>query len=216
MEDQTILGGQFIKHLILYLGLSLVWMIIVIPDAQASWLIYHKPTFEGQILDIETKKPIEGAAVVAFYYKGLMISLGAGAISTIFKIEEAVTDHEGRFRIPSYTTFLSPWSIGQEVTFIIYKPGYAPLEWPTLLEYRFSGKEKGERSVSYSLKKEIKFRDNVVELPKLETKEDRLKALRSPEGDDVSDYKFQRQFIRLINEERKYLGLEPYKIPSGE
>ena len=30
-------------------------------DAHGSWLIYHKPAYEGKVVDVETNEPIEGA-----------------------------------------------------------------------------------------------------------------------------------------------------------
>ncbi len=55
-----------------------------------------------------------------------------------------------------------------------------------------------------------------IELPRLTTREDRLKTLPSPvhkDGDKRKEfYKKQKILLRLIDEECKYLGIPEYKI----
>lgn len=52
----------------------------------------------------------------------------------------------------------------------------------------------------------------VIGLPKAKTREERLRAMPGPVGED-SDYKEQKLFIQLLNEENKNLGLKgEYKI----
>ena len=100
----------------------LLLLFVSITPCSASWLLFHKPEFKGKIVDIETKEPIEGAVVVAIYRKQV---IGVGdSVTMDFDAREAVTDKDGSFRIPSYTTLIQPlsWSIPTE--FIIFKPGY--------------------------------------------------------------------------------------------
>ena len=98
-------------------------ILLLAPDAgHAGWLIYHKPDFKGRVIDAETKEPIEGAVVVAAYYKSTM---GVPhRYSDIIHFQEVLTDKNGEFQIPSYTTIIQPLSWEDMVTFIIYKPGY--------------------------------------------------------------------------------------------
>ena len=49
------------------IGLSMFLITAFCTSCFAGWLIYHKPAFRGRIIDAETKKPIEGAVVVAKY-----------------------------------------------------------------------------------------------------------------------------------------------------
>jgi len=90
----------------------------------AGWLLYHKPTYRGKIVDAETKKPIEGAVVVAVYRKQTLISGPGGGYSTIIKIRETLTDEKGEYYIPTYFTIIQPLSIEDDVNFIIFKAGY--------------------------------------------------------------------------------------------
>ncbi|MBI3583826.1 MAG: hypothetical protein HY096_07745, partial [Nitrospinae bacterium] len=39
--------------------------LIPTPSHALWWMVYHKPAFKGKVIDAETKKPIEGAVVVA-------------------------------------------------------------------------------------------------------------------------------------------------------
>jgi hypothetical protein len=130
--------------------LVLIWIFSPTPSS-ASWLIYHKPAFSGRIIDAETKAPIEGAVVVAIYYKEPIIGGPGGVSVSVLKIREALTDVKGVFSIPSYTTLIQPFSLGLWVDFIIYKRGYKsdldsmfPL-WFLGPEYLFSRKPLGTK-----------------------------------------------------------------------
>jgi len=152
--------------------------------ASGGWLIYHKPAFEGQVRDAETKEPIEGAVVVALYEKA-SLRLVCGPSYQVIKIREALTGKDGKFRIPSYTTLIQPLSWTSHVRFIIYKPGYVNVELN--LEDFFSGREIGVPDVElrWFYNQEVVYRfiaPNIVELSKVKTREERLKAVpgRSP------------------------------------
>jgi hypothetical protein len=68
--------------------------------APADWFGLRKPDFEltGQVLDFDTKQPIEGAYVLAVYEK---VDLGiAGAARYCVKTKGMTSDKEGRFHFP--------------------------------------------------------------------------------------------------------------------
>lgn len=189
--------------------------IVFIPDlASADWLIYHKPAFEGQILDGETKEPIEGAVVVALYSKRTL-GLGAGTLSSVIEIREALTDREGRFRIPSYATVIQPFSWSSSVFFTIYKPGYASLDEMNL-EDLFAGRASefplDELPWVYNQKRIFRFRaPNIVELPKPTTRDEQIKSLPVIPGPDLPARKM-RNLIDLSNMERARFGFNPEKF----
>ena len=105
------------------IAIALMFLLFVsITPCSASWLLFHKPEFKGKIVDIESKEPIEGAVVVAIYRKQV---IGVGdSVTMDFDAREAVTDKDGSFRIPSYTTLIQPLSWSIPTQFIIFKPGY--------------------------------------------------------------------------------------------
>jgi hypothetical protein len=109
-------------------------------SSEASWLIYHKPAFKGKVIDAETKQPIEGVVVVVVYRTWQWWFLEA--YPKIVNIRETLTDKQGIFRIPSYTTIIDPVSISRFVDFIIFKPGYG---YPTP-----SGMSADDREIFFS------------------------------------------------------------------
>jgi hypothetical protein len=185
--------------------------------SSASWLIYHKPAFRGKVIDAGTKTPIAGAVVVATYYKSTM---GVPHhYSSIINVKEALTDQNGEFAIPSYTTFIQPLSVSFYVSFIIFKPGYgnfpeqhvSPQKVGVRPEDFFSG-DYGKEGELIWLNKKIKVTFGIVELQKLQTRDERLRSIPSIPFDEFLDR--IPSFIRLINEEEKNLGLEktdPFK-----
>jgi hypothetical protein len=155
-----------------------------------GWLIYSKPEFKGEVIDAETKGPIEGAVVVAVYSKQA-IRIAPDSVGITINVKETLTDKDGNFRIPSYTTIIDPLSWSKPVTFIIFKPGYGSFpDWRIMppkgmmeihFEEFFSGKVGEIREVpvkepwkigAESKKEKVAF--GVVELPKLKTKEEQL------------------------------------------
>jgi len=198
-----------------------VVLIVLFPAASsASWLIYHKPAFKGKVIDAETKAPIRGAVVVAAYYKTTM---GVPhRYSDIIYFKEALTDEGGEFFIPSYTTIIQPLSWSNKVTFIIYKSGHgnfpeqqiSPYGLKLIDEETFFSEDigsqghlemwvRGEHGLALQ---ELSTTFGIVELPRLSTQEERIKAMMAGRpgilnADDAPLY------YKAINEERIRLGL---------
>jgi hypothetical protein len=122
----------------------------------ASWLVFHKPEFKGKIVDIETNEPIEGAVVVAIYR---IHALAVGdSVDMDVDARETLTDKNGKFTIPSYTTFINPLSTSLPVNFTIFKPGYV-CNVPISLEEEFSGSgTRPDRDISVPWNQELKYR----------------------------------------------------------
>ena len=53
---------------------------------------YHKPAFQGKVIDAETKEPIDGAVVVVIYKKYPIISGPGGGGESIMDIKETLTN----------------------------------------------------------------------------------------------------------------------------
>lgn len=217
------------RYLIIFLVAISFFMIIVDSSHAFIWMVYHKSAFNGKVIEAETKEPIEGAVVVAVYNKAT-IGLGAGTLSSVINVREALTDKDGMFRIPSYTTMIQPFSWEISATFIIFKPGYGsfpnyrvkpPMELsnPAIEIFFSSNKEigkEGELVEGEEWWKKYKVTFGIVELPKLKTREERRKAKPAPEG-EKSDWKKQKQLIKLIREEWQYLtGKDPSKLYRWE
>jgi len=208
------------KKTYLIIALSMFLITAFCTSCFAGWLIYHKPAFRGMVIDAETKKPIEGAVVVAMYYKYPIISGPGGGSASIMHIKEALTDKKGEFRIPSYTTVIQPLSIEDLTEFIIYKPGYGShpvsLTYPLFYfrpyeEEGFFSKKLGTKEEKHVLKlgktiKTLSINYGVVELPPLKTRKERLGAVPSTPTDEIKDTPL---LYKAINEEYKGFGLKP-------
>jgi len=107
--------------------IMLTVLLLAVLIMTTSGCIYHEHEFNGTILDIDTKQPIEGAVVVVKYVKDFM-GVGAGRIPFTINIQEALSDKDGKFHVPSYTTLLLPTTWKGLTQYLIYKPGYAYLE----------------------------------------------------------------------------------------
>lgn len=147
---------------------------------RAGWLLYHKPQFSGKVIDIDTETPIEGAVVVAIYWKGTM-GLGAGPSYSIIEVKESLTDSSGTFHIPSYSTFIQPFSWEHSCTFILYAPGYVSIGQMGL-ENQLIGKRAEPWEIRALWNQDLKVRllpSRVVELSKVLSREDRIRSIPS-------------------------------------
>jgi len=145
------------------------------------WMFYHKPAFQGRVVDSETKQPIEGAVVVVTYSKNIFRFMPESG-TVIMDVKETPTDKEGMFYFPSYTTVIDPLAWEEWARFIIFKPGYgsfpnyqvSPPKVGINPEDFFSKEETGTKGVmvwrGIGTKFDVTF--GIVELPKLKTREE--------------------------------------------
>ncbi len=158
--------------------------------------------WKGRIIDIETKEPIEGAVIVACWRR--VWRTPAGGVADFYEIKEVLTNKEGNYEMPSYTpiNMLPILSYISGPEFTIFKPGYLNLSGRHLDENVTDSPAEFKRN-------EIIYRlaPGIIELPKLKTREERLMAMPGPYGENA-DYKKQKLFIQLLNEENKNLGLK--------
>jgi len=167
-----------------YLIAMILTLLLVVYNASclAGWLIFHKPAYTGKVIDAETRKPIEGAVVVAIYGTTDYIGGPGGPLSRKIHAQETLTDKKGEFRIPSYTTLMGPISKEDWTDFIIYKPGYGryPIGRPPDLVIvgpdAYFTKEIGIKGEVYWGKKTKSFTYGIVKLRSLSTWKERDKA----------------------------------------
>lgn len=163
---------------------------------------YYLAPFEGKVIDADTRQPIEGAAVLAVYYKTVYTIAGSNSYPE--DAQETMTDKNGEFKIAEITK----WSWEQkgypEGHIVIFKPGYGV--FPDHRRTIAVGVDSGwwPPPGKYI----------VYELPKLKTREERKDNLIFSRPD--IPYKKMRNFINLINEEYSTLGLPGISIPKKE
>ena len=180
----------------------------------------HAKTFKGRVIDADTKEPIEGAVVVAYWYKAR--DTIAGESTTLKDVKECLTDKNGEWSItgpkgradeliPGFS-FFTGIHYTREPLFIVFKPGYC--SWPEGFNI-----DSCRDRINITGDKEKRIGEGgTLELPKLTKREDRLRASRisplQPSNETrIREFlKKQMEFLRLINEEKRYLGLDEYKI----
>lgn len=163
--------------------------------------------WKGQIVDQETKKPLEGVVVLAVWERRYT-SPGGPAGGGYYDSEEVVTGSDGRFVIPARWTFtfLPFLTIIEGPRFHIFKPGYG--------QWRFQGADTWEyweqEDRLRAAKTQLEADGAVMELPLLKTREERLKFMTSGGGvhtPAVVPAAGLKQYEAAINQERTSLGL---------
>ena len=161
-------------------------------------ILYADGPYLGRVIDKETKQPIEGAAVLAVWYKRTA-SLGHPSV-TFYDAQETLTDNEGNFTIPGTSTVsLNPLSRVDEPRFTIFKPGYKAYSGLLVV------------LVQNLVPTGLYEKDGrmVAELRQLTTRKERLDNQGRVSVSDCDRNEKCPNLIRLINVERSNLGLKP-------
>lgn len=157
--------------------------------------------FYGKVIDIDTKKPISGAVVLAVYY-GTRYTI-AGEDSYIVDGRETLTDENGEFRLPRERRWFVKYRGYPKARLIIFKPGYGV--FPDHRRSEAMGANKLWPAPGRYL---------VCKIPKLKTQKERRLNLPGAFSFKEIPYENQKMFIGAINEESINLGLTPYPIPE--
>ena len=160
-------------------------------------LIYHSESYRGRVVDAQTKRPLEGAAVVAVWQREAALFGGHGPAYDYHDAVEVVTDAQGEFTIPAQTHFTVIGRI-TEPKLVVYYPGYVP--YPEL------GTKPQDDADDLAHQHKV-FE---IELPRAKTREERLRLAGRPVGLDhrVPESKMPT-LMTLINKEVQDLGLKP-------
>lgn len=193
---------------------AIVFFILLISTASPI----SAATFKGKVVDADTKEPIEGAVVVA-EWSGETTTPTA-THSTLKDVKEVLTDKKGEWmikgpkggKIGNMKTIISVITgayFTKRPRFYIFKPGYCPC--PAV---------PGIKVCSQRMKPlGVDGEGETLELPKLTNREDRLYAQGMTRPDFFLEMTADKQkarriknFLRLLNQERRFLGLDEYPI----
>jgi hypothetical protein len=164
--------------------------------------------WKGKIMDVETKEPLEGTVVLAVWERVYRTPYGAN--SYFYEAKEVVTNKAGEFEILSYTpiNFLPIISYMRGPSFTIFKPSYGNVDNMSIGGY-FTGEVQKEQNFELSGRR-YRYALGVIELPRLKTREERIKSLNAIEGFPVGYAPNQKltNLLIQIDLENKSLGLK--------
>jgi len=152
--------------------------------------------YRGKVIDAETKKPIEGAVVVAVWMKNEFRVIESHEVFA--EAKETLTDKDGEFVIPGYkwTSIFFYFGI-QPPEIFIFKSGYGFFP-----RYQISPNPKQSNA---ALLEPFKTH-GLVELPLLKTREERLDVFHGYWLPGLVPHEKVPNFIGIKNIERKNLG----------
>jgi hypothetical protein len=179
--------------------IAILILIFLFPISANCAITKEFGPYYGKLIDAETQKPIEGAAVLVVFYTE---EYGpAGAISHYADAVETVTNKNGEFKIPEQriTLFrpLQGWMKHGYLT--IFKPGYGC--YPNHKDVKPMFVPNG----SLPEDKQV-----IIELPRLKTIQEKLESTMCSPSSDIPTEKCN-ELINLINQERSSLGYKPIR-----
>jgi hypothetical protein len=187
-----------------------VWLLLAggpawaqIPEGWDRYLGRHRGPYRGQILESQTKAPLAGAVVVALWRRDVVYPFQVN--SEHYAVRETVTDSDGRFVMEVRDIEEGAPRRTRKPEFLVFLPGYGAFP------HRYTS-PKGFMAELFE------GDGTTVEVPRLETREQRLRNLRSfgPHDFSESPHKALPLLMRLIDEERIAVGLSPYPPPEKE
>jgi hypothetical protein len=156
--------------------------------------------YRGRVIDAETKEPLAGAVVLVYWIRNAP-AIGHGPAQSFLGAEEALTDDRGEFIVAENPpSNWIPFTWRSLPNFIIFQPGYGyfPRHFATTPPLPPTGFE--------GLLKIMEKQPVVFELPRLTTREDRLKAALTVNPLVIPKHKIPN-FIRLLDDELRTLPL---------
>jgi hypothetical protein len=155
--------------------------------------------YEGIVIDMETKEPIEGAIV---FLEFMLISGSVGGdVYSYGDSLDVFTDAEGKFsvpetKMPGFIRSAGNWD--EHARLLVYKPGY----------WNFP---RGASKIEPAMKPEDEIQNNsylTIELKKTKNRSEVEKNLHSVRTSGVSIEKLIN-LKEMMNVDRVYLGLKP-------
>lgn len=181
-----------------------VIMFAASPVFAGGWIYYTDGPFKGKVIDLETGAPIEGAVVAGVWYVDQYGGAG-GVLAAFCDAKETLTDKNGDFEVPRASCWhWWPFSNLGSPSFTVFKPGY--LGYPPL---GFNLEEKRTRMPDFKGGEFLKEKGIVIRLGRPKTREEREFThgdAGSPFTNDEA-FKMLPNLLKLINEDRKALGL---------
>jgi hypothetical protein len=186
-----------------------IWCVLAMAVAAAAqsngpWERYlqgPRGPYRGKVIDADTRAPLAGAVVVAHWFRDRVGPFHS--VMEHYAVREVLTDVEGIFVIDAKAIEEGAPRRTLYPRFLIFIPGYGSYPRRQKAPTGFTG-GVFERTGS------------VVELPRLESREDRRENLYWITPNSFSDKPFRDvpELMKKVNEERGWLGLSPLIPPE--
>lgn len=154
--------------------------------------------YRGRVVDAETKAPLQGAVVVATWWRDRITLIER--TMALHTARETLTDANGEFTLDARDVEDNAPPRTLPPQFVIFLPGYGAFPWG---------------HASPQGRTDTLFRGTVttVELPKMTGAKDRRDQSTRFSPYTLSNRPFAEipQFVRLYNEELKSFGVSPYE-----
>jgi hypothetical protein len=187
------------------------WLLVVCAASAGAqepegWDIYlgePRGPYRGQVLDADTKTPLAGAVVAAYWRRERVHPFHS--TKERYAVREVVTDREGRFDLDAKDIEANAPKRTLHPEFRIFVPGYGA----------FPGFNRSPRGFIGGV---FWGRGATVELARLDSREQRIRSMRSVDPYDWSDSPFFElpRLMEAFNKERVSLGLDPLPRQEGE
>ena len=163
----------------------------------ATAICWPSGTFHGRLVDRDTKAPIDDAVVVVIWSRQAWVPLVPETVIVFHRAVEATPDHDGQFAIPNCPGIdWNPFTfVLREPLIMIFAVGYGDSQLAT-------GPQK--RKVS-----DILLEGATIEFRKLTTNAELTKALDISGAIGPPAYRSVPNLFRLLNVQRRRLGLPP-------
>jgi hypothetical protein len=167
-----------------------------VAEAEGPW--------KAQIVDAETKRPLEGVVVLAWWTRSVR-SFG-GPSEEYQDSQEVLTDKEGRFTIaPRRFWSLNPFVFFRGPFVAMFKPGYGGFRWPG-----YDGSESWPKEKRQSLQTAaqlLQLEGIVLEMSRWQTADQRNEYLKALDVAALAVPLDKQPLMReAIAQERRSLG----------
>jgi hypothetical protein len=187
------------------------WLLVVcVVSAGAQgpegWNIYlgqPRGPYRGQVLDADAKTPLAGAVVAAYWVRERAYPFHS--TRERYAVREVVTDEDGRFVLDAKDIEENAPKRTLHPEFRIFIPGYGA----------YPGHQRQPRGFTGGV---FWGSGGTVEVPRLESRQDRIESMRRVDPYDWSDRPFVElpRLTEAFNQERRSLGLEPLPVRGKE
>jgi hypothetical protein len=180
-----------------------IWLLVAcasawaqMPEGWSIYLAHPRGPYRGRVIDADTKSPIAGAVVAAYWVRERIYPLHSSRER--YAVREVTTDDAGQFVLDASDIEENAPKRVLHPEFRIFAPGYGA----------FPGFNRNPRGFTGGI---FWGQGTTVELNRPDARDIRLRSMRSVDPYNWSERPFLElpHLVEAFNREREFLGLEP-------